>query len=181
MLMSVSLAMPTVFESTSSLFAQEYARLKAMASRHRVRAGGPISLCTTELVHELFLRLSGDQAPTFSQELEFFAYSARAMRHVIVDLARRRLTLKSGVDLVRIDFSDPSVAAVSFEPAWAFELDSALNELLADSPRATQVMELHYFAGLSLAQISKLTGISPRTVDRDWRYARSFLAVRITM
>jgi RNA polymerase sigma factor (TIGR02999 family) len=172
--------LPVAIEPTSALFTLVYARLKAMASRHRIRAGQPISVCTTEIVHELFLKMSGDQGPSFSRELEFFAYAARAMRNVLIDLARRRMSLKGGGDLIRVDITDPAVGAVSFEPAQALELDAALRALQADAPRAAQVMELHYFAGLSLERVAELTGSSPRTVDRDWRYARSFLAVRVS-
>ena len=166
-------------EETDALFESVYARLKAMASRQRIRAGGPSSLCTTEVVHEVFLRMGGEGGPTFGNSLQFFAYAARAMRHVLVDLARKRMNLKDGGDMVRIAMSDPAVESVSIEPAQAIELDAALRALEADSPRAAQVVELHYFAGLPLDKVAELTGISARTVDRDWRYARSFLSVQL--
>lgn len=172
-------ASSTEVETTSELFAQVYDRLKAMASRHRVRSGQPVSLCTTELVHELYLRMSGENGPNFARELEFFAYAARAMRHVLVDLARKHMSLKSGADLVRVEITDPAVGAVAFEPTQALELDSALRELQSESPRAAQVMELHYFGGVPLDDVARMIGASPRTVDRDWRFARSFLAIRI--
>jgi len=98
------------------------------------------------------------------------------MRHLLVDLARRRQSLKEGGDLARIGFTDPAVGAVSIEPALALELDTALNALVADAPRAAQVVELHYFAGLPLPRVAEITGLSPRTVDRDWQYARAFLS-----
>ena len=169
----------TSIEPTSALFTLVYSRLKAMASRQRQRAGQPITLCTTEIVHELFLRMKGDDGPKFAQEIEFFAYAARAMRHVLIDLARRRMSLKEGGDLVRVDLTDPAVGAVAIEPAQALELDAGLRALEADAPRAAQILELHYFAGLPLDRVAELTGLSTRTVDRDWRYARSFLAVHI--
>jgi len=167
-------------DPTSAMFTQVYDRLKAMASRHRVRAGQPASLCTTEIVHELYLRMAGNLAElSFQHELEFFSYAARAMRHVLVDLARRRFSLKEGGDLMRVGFTDPAVGAVSFDSAQALQLDAALRELEADSARAAQVVELHWFAGLPLERVAELVGISPRTADREWRYARSFIAVRM--
>lgn len=167
-------------EETNALFADVYGRLKSMASRQRVRAGGPASLCTTEIVHEVYVKMSGSTSPRFENALQFFCYAARAMRHVLIDLARRRLNIKAGGDLTRVAFSDTAIESVAIEPNDALELDEALRALEHESPRAAQVLELHFFAGLSLAQVAQLTGLSPRTVDRDWRYARSFLAVHAT-
>jgi RNA polymerase sigma factor (TIGR02999 family) len=170
---------PTPVEETSALFEDVYARLKAMAGRQRSRAGTPASLSTTEVVHEVFLKMAGGAGPRFDSSLQFFAYAARAMRHVLIDLARRRMTVKDGGDLIRIGFTDPAVDAVAVRPELALELDAALRALEADTPRAAQVVELHYFAGLSLERVAELLGVSARTVDRDWQYARSFLAVHV--
>ena len=177
--MSKILDQPAPIEPDSELFTHMYDRLKAMASRHRVRAGQPTSLCTTEVVHELYLRMYSERDPRFSHELEFFAYAARAMRHVLVDLARRRLSLKEGGDLMRVGITDPAVGEVSVDPAQALELDAAIAALQEDSPRAAQVLELHYFAGLPLLRVAELLETSTRTVDREWRYARSFIAIRM--
>jgi len=160
----------------SALFQDMYGRLKAMAGRQRNRGGGPKSVSTTEVVHELYLRMCDERSLEFGHELEFFAYAARAMRHLLVDLARRRLSLKEGGDLLRIGFTDPAVGAISTEPALALELDVALTALQADAPRAAQVVELHYFAGLSFPRVAEVLGLSLRTVDRDWLYARAFLS-----
>ena len=78
--------------------------------------------------------------------------------------------------------TDPSVEAlgtVELDPAQAISLDAALQALEADDPRAARVVELHYFAGLSLEQIAGLFGLARRTVDRDWRYARAFLLAQV--
>ena len=130
----------------SALFQDMYSRLKAMAGKQRQRGGGPASVSTTEVVHELYLRMCDERILQFGHELEFFAYA------------------------------DPAVGAVSIEPALALELDTALNALAADSPRAAQVVELHYFAGLPLPRVAEITGLSSRTVDRDGQYARAFLS-----
>lgn len=163
-------------EETSALFEDVYARLKAMASRQRMRAGAPDSLSTTEVVHEVYLKMVGGAGAQFQSSLQFFAYAARAMRHVLIDLARRRMTLKEGGDLVRVGFADPAIEAVAVRPALALELDAALRALESDSPRSAQVVELHYFAGLPLERVAELIGTSARTVDRDWQYARTFLS-----
>lgn len=162
-----------------TLFADVYSRLKAVAGKQRVRAGAPVTYSTTEIVHELYLRMCTERSLHFERELEFFSYAARAMRHFLIDLARKRMSIKDGGDLRRVAMTDPMVGAVSVEPALALELDTAMQALHADSERAAQVLELHYFAGLSLDRVAEITGRSPRTVDRDWQYARAFLAAQM--
>ena len=148
--------------------------------RQRARAGSPLTLCTTEVVHELYLRMNGENELRFSHEYEFFSYASRAMRHVLVDLARRRMSLKEGGDMIRIELQDADTGSIVFDSSRLLDLDAALRELEADAPRAAQVVEMHYFGGLSLDRVAELSGVAPRTVDRDWRYARSFIAVRVT-
>ena len=161
------------------LFAEVYDRLKAMASRQRARGGSPGTLSTTEIVHELYLRMDGTHERRFGDPAQFFAYAARAMRHILVDAARRRLQLKAGGDQLRVSMTDPRVGAVEIDPALAIALDAALRTLENEDPRAARVVELHYFAGLPLERVAELIGVARRTVDRDWRYARAFLLAQI--
>jgi RNA polymerase sigma factor (TIGR02999 family) len=100
------------------------------------------------------------------------------MRHILADAARRRLQPKRGGDQARITLSDPVVDSVQVDPQLALQLDEALAALDNEDARAAQVVELHYFAGLDLQQVADTLGIARRTVDRDWRYARAFLAAR---
>ena len=158
-----------------AIYGDVYERLKAMASRQRLRGGAPRTLCTTELVHEAYLRM-GDSNFRYQQSAQFFAYAARAMRHILADAARRRLQPKRGGDQARITLSDPVVDSVQVDPQLALQLDEALAALDNEDARAAQVVELHYFAGLDLQQVADTLGIARRTVDRDWRYARAFLA-----
>ena len=153
-----------------------YDRLKAMAHRELSR-GAPGTVGTTELVHELYLKLGSELK--FEAPNQFFTYAARAMRHILVDRARHRLSFKAGGDWHRLSLTDPAVSAVAIEPELALMLDQALSELAAANPRAAQVVELHYFAGLGLERIADVLGVVRRTVDRDWRYARAFLLARI--
>ena len=166
-------------QPVDDLFSDVYTRLKAMAGRQRHGAGRTPTLGTTELVHELYLRMGSGDGKRFGDPAQFFAYAARAMRHILIDAARSRLQLKSGGDQQRISMSDPSVEAVRVDPAQAIQLDTALRALQADDARAAQVVELHYFAGLSLQQIAEVLGLARRTIDRDWRYARAFLLNQI--
>ena len=158
------------------VFCDLYERLKVLASRHRARGVTP-TLCTTELVHEMYLRL-GEADFEFQDSARFFAYAARAMRFILADAARRRKQAKQGGDLVRVDLGDPSAESVHVDPALALQLDDALSALEREDRRAAQLVELHYFAGLDLYEVSSILGIARRTADRDWRFARAFLANR---
>lgn len=161
-------------QSGDALFTAVYARLKAMAGRALDRASGS-TLDTTALVHELYLRVGARDALQFAHPHQFFAYAARAMRHLLADRARDRLRLRAGGDWQRVTFSgvDDDLALETGEQALA--LDAALQRLEQIDARAAQVVELRYFAGLTQEQIGEQLGCTRRTVDRDWRFARAFL------
>jgi RNA polymerase sigma factor (TIGR02999 family) len=175
----VSTAHPATARSggVDPVYVDLYDRLKAMASRQRLRGGAPKTLCTTELVHEAYLRM-GESNFRYEQTAQFFAYAARAMRHILTDAARRRMQPKRGGDQARLMLSDPAVDSVLVDPQLALQLDEALVALEREDARAAQVVELHYFAGLDLQQVADTLQIARRTADRDWRYARAFLAAR---
>jgi RNA polymerase sigma factor (TIGR02999 family) len=168
---------PVDVVETDSVFVDVYDRLKAMAGRQRLRDGSPATLCTTEIVHEAYLRM-GEANYRYKDDAQFFAYAARAVRHVLADAARRRIQPKRGGDLARLELSHPAAEAAHSDPHSALQLDEALQALEKEDARAAQVVELHYFAGLNLEQVAKLLGVARRTIDRDWRYARAFLAAR---
>jgi len=164
--------------SADTLFAEVYDRLKGMASRQLAR-GARGSLDTTALVHELYLRMGKSTDATFAHEAQFFAYAARAMRHLLADRARDRLRLKAGGEwaAVTLDGEDTRLAIDSAEQALA--LEEALAQLEAVDARAARMVELRYFAGLTLEQIAETNGLGVRTVTRDWRFARAFLHERL--
>jgi RNA polymerase sigma factor (TIGR02999 family) len=161
------------------MFTQVYRRLKAMAGRQRIRKGEPNTLCTTELVHEVYLRMGEADLGHLKPE-QFFAYAARAIRHVLTDAARRRASVKHGGDQKRIDMDDEQVEELQVSSQTALELDQALYALQHEDARAAQVLELYFFAGLNLQRIAEVLGISARTVDRDWNFARAFISNQMT-
>lgn len=130
---------------------------------------------TTELLHEAYLRV-GDQDSRFDKSVQYFAYVSRTMRHILSDAARKQLQPKRGGDQIRLTLDDPAVGMLQTNLQMALDLDAALNNLVEDDARAAQVVELHYFCGLELQHIAEILNIARRTVDRDWRYARAFLA-----
>jgi len=161
-------------QSTDAMFDEVYQRLKGMASRHRARSGDA-TLNTTAIVHEAYLRISEEGALTFADPAQFFGYAARAMRSILVDAARRRLCrqrigLDGGTDIERA-----AASAADASAEHALEIDAAMQRLQRDDPRAARLVELHYFAGLSLPQIADILGVTSRTLNRDWRFARAFL------
>ncbi len=160
-----------------ALFIQVYERLKAMAGRQR--RSGAATLQTTALVHELYLRLQRGRELSFHTPAQFFAYAARAMRHLLRDRARDRLRLRAGGDWesVTLDSHDAEMAIDSAEEALA--LEEALSALEQSSPRAAQIVELRYFAGLSMDQMAEILALNRRTIHRDWRFARAFLHARL--
>lgn len=168
-----STADPSPVRETDALFAAVYDRLKAMASRQRARAGNETQN-TTALVHELYLKLNANDELRFASPAQFFDYAAKAMRHILVDRARERLTMKHGGQAVR----ETGAAALESPIATAestLELDAALRRLESADARSARLVALHYFAGLSLPEIATLTGYTTRTLNRDLRFARAFL------
>lgn len=160
--------------TVDALFDEVYGRLKAMASR-RLAVGARDTLDTTALVHELYLRIGDNPALAFAEHAQFFAYAARAMRHLLSDRARDRLRVRAGGAWasVTLDAEDLKLSIDSAEAALA--LDEALARLEDTDARAARVVELRYFAGLTLEQVADTLGLARRTVDRDWRFARAFL------
>ncbi|HMM68303.1 MAG TPA: ECF-type sigma factor [Dokdonella sp.] len=155
------------------LFATVYKRLKAMASRQLARRAGD-TLDTTALVHEMYLRV-GKRDPRFDREEQFFAYAARAMRHLLADRARDRLRLRAGGAWTSITLNGDDARLSIDNAEQALQLEDALTRLEQHDPRAARIVELRYFAGLSLEQVADALGLGRRTVVRDWRFARAFL------
>lgn len=161
---------------TDALFAAVYDRLKLMAGRRRARAHGTLE--TTALVHELYLRMNVGEI-AFAHPSQFLTYAARAMRHLLVDRARQRLSKRSGGDWLQVTLTgvDQSLAIESAERALA--IDQTLRNLAAVDRRAAQVVELLYFAGLTREQAGELLDLSRRTIDRDWQFARAFIKAEL--
>jgi RNA polymerase sigma factor (TIGR02999 family) len=151
-----------------------YEELKRIA-HHQLRVNeSRATLSTTELVHEAFLKLAGDAGADWDGRAHFFGAASRAMRQVLVDFARRRTAAKRGGGLERVSLGDGD-AALEIELDEILALDEALDQLDAVDPRLRQVVELRFFAARSEAEIARMLGVSPRTVERDWLKARLVL------
>jgi RNA polymerase sigma-70 factor, ECF subfamily len=151
-----------------------YDELRAMAHRQLARERGDLTLQTTALVHEAYLKLADDTKVTRRGRAYFFAAAARAMRRILVDRARRRNAAKrgGGAELVTLGEEDASVDAYAAE---LLELDDALERLGERSPRQVRVVEYRFFAGMSVEETAEVLGVSARTVESDWAMARAWL------
>jgi RNA polymerase sigma factor (TIGR02999 family) len=150
-----------------------YGELRLLA-RHYMRGEREnITLQTTALVNEAYLRLVDCDRMRFKDRAHFFAVSAQFMRRILVDHARRR-NLKRGADMQRISLDE--VATIRPEcDAGLVRLDDALGALARFDPRKAQVIELRFFGGLSVEETAEVLNISPITVMRDWSTARAWL------
>ena len=147
--------------------------LHRLARRHMRRERTGHTLQTTALVNEAYLRLVDLGRVRWQDRAHFFAMSARLMRRILVDHARSRQFVKRGGGARTIPFDE---ALVSVERnVDLVELDDALHRLADLDPRKGQVVEMRFFAGLSVEETATALGVSPVTVMRDWRVARAWL------
>jgi RNA polymerase sigma factor (TIGR02999 family) len=160
--------------ASDRLFEAVYAELRRIARRQRAAAAPSATLSTTALVHEAYLKLSGEARWTVEDRRHFFALAARAMRHVLVDHVRRRGRLKRGGGALALELEAEEVAAPD-RGEELVALDEALGRLESVEPELAQLVEWRFFAGLSVEEIAELVGVSDRTVKRRWRSARAFL------
>lgn len=154
------------------LYRAVYDELRRIARAQRARLGGGDTMGTTVVVHELYLRLARAEELSVADRHHFFSLAARVMRQILIDGARRAMA--RGGDLQRVDEADDSLVAPE-RPAEILALDEALECLAAQDPDLASLVELHFFAGLSLERIAKTAGKFERTLRRDWRRARAFL------
>ena len=157
------------------LIAALYDRLKQLAHQ-QLNRGARKTLDTTELVHELYLRVIGGRELAFEHPEQFYSYAAQAMRHILADRARDRMRQKAGGEWIKVTLTSNEDLLPAIESAeQALALDEALTELKKMDERAAHIVELRWFAGVTPERIAKMLGIARRTVDRDWRFARAFL------
>jgi len=156
-----------------------YSELRRIAARQLRRERPNHTLQPTALVHEAYLRLVDVDRLNVRDRTHLLSLAARLMRQVLVDNARRRRALKRGGDPTLVSLSEVSIptdtAAVD-----VLALDEALNELSSDDPRLSRLVELKFFAGLTIAEAAHALGVSTATVERDWTIARAWLYERLS-
>lgn len=152
-----------------------YDELRRLAAQKLADESPGQTLQATALVHEAYVRLvSGREVQDWENRGHFFAAAAEAMRRILIENARRKLRVKHGGDLDRVELQVDIVAAPA-DPQRLIELDTALGKLASEDATAAKVVNLHFFAGLSLEEVGALLGMSRASVYRQWSYARSWL------
>jgi len=157
---------------SDELYERVYDELKRMASAH-LRRRELATLSTTELVHEAFLKLKGDES-RWQGNAHFFGAASRAMRQVLVDFARRRRAAKRGGAATRVSLRDDH-ALLEMELDEIIAIDDALARLDGIDERLRQIVELRFFGGFGEREVAEMLGVTPRTVERNWLKARLFL------
>ena len=152
-----------------------YDELRQLAAQRLAQEKPGQTLQATALVHEAYLRLvDTEKAQAWNSRGHFFAAAAEAMRRIVVDRARHKKSIKAGGQLAR-QHLDALEIALPEVPEDLLALDEALNKLAATDSKAAELVHLRFFAGQPLPEVAQLLGISPRTADRLWAYARAWL------
>ncbi|MEO8334381.1 MAG: ECF-type sigma factor [bacterium] len=152
-----------------------YAELRRQARRALRREGEGHTLQATALVHEAWLRLDGQHDARWESRTQFLAVAAQMMRRVLVDHARTRRALKRGGGETQVTLGDAVNAAMPSDSVDVLALDDALERLAAMDARKARLVELRYFAGLSIPEAAAAMGVSQATVIREWAVARLWL------
>jgi RNA polymerase sigma factor (TIGR02999 family) len=164
---------PAQPDSVSAHYAEAYDELRRLARGQLARHQRTGALDTTALVHESFMRFAQSAGP-IADKRHFMGYAAKVMRSVIVDFARARNAEKRGGDLDQTTLNSGIVENVTLETG-VLKIDEALDALSNADPRLTQIVELRFFAGLSVEEAAEVIGVSERTLFREWEKARLIL------
>jgi RNA polymerase sigma factor (TIGR02999 family) len=171
---------PSAFRGTArQLFPVVYEQLRDLAHQRMSHEKEGLTLQTTALVHEVYVRLSSDPGVVWDNPRQFFAVAAESMRRILIERARRYATLKRGGGRLRVDFDAVGAPVQTADPEGLLALDEALTELGRFDARLAEVVMLRYFTGLSIEETAAALERSPRTVRRDWSVARAWLGRKL--
>jgi RNA polymerase sigma factor (TIGR02999 family) len=151
-----------------------YAELRRVAAHRMALQPAGHTLQATALVHEAFLRLTGNAERTWADRRHFFAAASEAMRHILVDRARRKAAVRHGGNQVSVPLEEVQPAG-SAADEQVIAVNDALERLAASNATAAELVQLRFFAGFTLVEAADLLGVSERTAKRIWSYARAWL------
>lgn len=157
------------------LFPLVYGELQKIAHRYLRGENRAITLQTTALVHEAYLKLIDQNRVQWQNRAHFFGIAAQAMRRILLDNARRRLAGKRGQGARHVSIDSGEIDVSDERAAELLDLDEALERLQEVDPDKARIVELRYFGGLSIEEAAEVLGVSVATVNRNWRTARAWL------
>jgi len=166
-------------QAADELLPLVYEELRLLAAQKMSHERPGQTLQATALVHEAYIRLVGSDARDWSGRTHFFAAAAEAMRRILIENARRKQRCKHGANHHRVDLDDSEIA-LEGPSTDLIALDEALSKLAEEDRVVADLVKLRYFAGLTLEQSAAVLGVSRRTADRYWAYARAWLYQEIT-
>ncbi|WP_145177699.1 ECF-type sigma factor [Rubripirellula lacrimiformis] len=163
-------------QAASQLLPLVYAELRRLAAQKMLHEKSGHTLQPTALVHEAFLRLvGGPRSQSWDGRGHFFAAAAESMRRILIESARRRSTEKRGGDRRRTELCADDVILDPEDSETLLALDEALTKLEKEDADLARLVEMRYFTGLTIDQTAEMLDVSPRTVKRNWAYARAWL------
>src|SRR5437667_10273459 len=151
-----------------------YDELRRLASSKMARETPGQTLQPTALVHEAWLRLVGSKSPKFENRAHFFSAAAEAMRRILIDRARRKLTQRHGGSLERVDLEGQDLAAPAADEQL-LAVHEVLDNLAKDHPMQAEVVKIRYFVGMTNEETAEALGISVATVKNYWTFARTWI------
>ena len=160
--------------ATDKLLFLVYDELRKVAAAKMARELPGQTLQPTALVHEAWLRLGGDAQPAWENRAHFFAAAGEAMRRILIEKARRRRRIRHGGAQERVNLDEIEIAAPE-DDERLLAIHEALDELAAEDPVKADVVKLRFFVGLTDHETAESLGISERTVERHWAYAKAWL------
>ncbi len=166
-------------QASEQLLPLVYAELRKLAAVKLAQEKPGQTLEATALVHEAYVKLvDGQDSQHWNSRGHFFAAAAEAMRRILVDSAKRKMSAKRGGQVERVGLDEDQIAAPS-RSIDLIALDEVLSALAAHDGRKAELVKLRYFAGLTIRQAAEALGISESTADADWAYAKSWLRVHM--
>lgn len=157
-----------------------YDELRKLAAARMAHEKAGQTLQPTALVHEAWMRLAGgDKVPQFQNQAHFFSAAAEAMRRILIERARRRLTEKRGGGAERIEFNEVNAPLPTETDDQLLALDAALEKLAALDPRKAELVKLRYFVGMTFEEAAMALGIAVPTAKQWWAFARAWLGVEM--
>ncbi len=161
-------------DAPGALLTQVYAELRQLARAKMAREQPGHTLQPTALVHEAWLRLGGE-GQRWENRAHFFGAAAEAMRRILIDRARRKLAARHSGGVAHVDADEIEIAAPTQKDDELLAVHEALDAFAAHDAQKAEVVQLRYFAGLSIEETAAALGISERTAKRHWTYARAWL------